>query len=129
MSAPVSLVESVRAKVEREIITNRVLEEVAAERVNQHEKWGEQNHPMIGGFMPTAHQREYARQASQWKTVNDLRVDNETLGFDGIALEEVFEALEQDDPLLQREELVQAAAVLVAMIEALDRKPIALVPA
>lgn len=108
--------------IERRLVTQSVLREVAKERDAQDKKWGEQNHPMIGGFMPEAHRREYARQAAGWKHTNDLRVENETLGFDGILLEEVCEALEETDPVNQRAELVQTAAVVVGMIEALDRK-------
>lgn len=118
----IAIPSAVREKIERELVSNRVLIEVGAERRAQDEKWGEQNHPMIGGMFPEAYRNEWALQAARWKATNDYRVENETLGFDGIALEEVFEALEEADPVKQRAELVQAAAVFVAMIEAIDRK-------
>lgn len=118
----VQISDDERALLNRVLITGEVLHAVATERVSQFEKWGVQDHPMIGGLMPRAHTREYARLAANWKSTNDMRVENETLGFDGILLEEVFEALEEPDYAKQRAELVQAAAVVVAMIEALDRK-------
>lgn len=104
--------------------TDRVLFEVWHERQRQDEKWGEQNHPMVGGPFPEARQSQWARQAEFWKQANDARAISGQIGFDGILLEEVFEALCEEDPINMREELVQVAAVAVGMIEALDRKTV-----
>lgn len=59
--------------------------------------------------------------ADAWKRTNALRVERGELAWDGILLEEVFEALAEADPAAMRAELVQAAAVIVNMIECLDR--------
>lgn len=117
-----SLTKEAMAIVDRGWVTQGVLREVAKERAEQDHQWGEQNHPMIGGMFPQAYRSNYALEARRWKDVNDYRVEKESLGFDGILLEEVFEALEEVDPVKQRAELVQVAAVAVGMVEALDRK-------
>lgn len=106
----------------RAAVTNGVLHEVADERRRQDEKWGEQNHAMVGGPFPEARRAQWARQADFWKKCNDGRVTSGQMGFDGILLEEVYEALCEEDFTKLREELVQVAAVAVGMIEALDRK-------
>lgn len=100
----------------------RILDEVFVERIQQDKKWGEQNHPMIGGPLPEPRRRQWARQADFWKKCNDGRAQSGQMGFDGILLEEVYEALCEADPIKIREELVQVAAVAVSMIEAIDRK-------
>lgn len=101
----------------------RVLDEVADERVSQDAKWGEQNHPDVPTDDPTEWVRgHYASQADVWKVINDNRVKDGTLTWDGILLEEVYEALAETDPALMRAELVQVAAVAVAWIEAIDRR-------
>ncbi len=96
-----------------------VLEEVAEERMRQDEKWGEQNHPMRSGDWSAECS---ARSADGWKRINDLRQAAGELVWHGILLEEVYEALAETDPAKQREELIQVAAVAVAMIECLDRR-------
>lgn len=107
--------------------TPDVLQEIDAERVSQDVKWGVQSHPMhfFGEDV-----RYYADMAESWKRSNAARVREATkLGrpkgancaWDGILLEEVFEALAETDPAAQRVELIQVAAVAVAMIEHIDR--------
>lgn len=111
--------------------TDRVLDEVIDERARQDRRWGEQNHPNVpkwtkpvwdsgASYDPIA---EYESEAETWKRINDSRVANGNLAWDGILLEEVYEALAEcgDDEKL-REELVQVAAVAVAWIEAIDRR-------
>jgi hypothetical protein len=87
----------------------KVEEELSA----QDEKWGEQNHPLIGGDRRGrgALREHYALLASEEKERNDRRVQNGTMGWDSILLEEVFEALEAETPEQQIEELIQSAAV------------------
>jgi hypothetical protein len=133
------------------------LDEVAAERRRQDEKWGEQNHPdgtgatwgLAGASGPRllAMVRDALHRAVNptYRSTYLSGVGVE-VGEDGqvvalahgdltigeipargatwllIALEEVFEALVEDDPVKLRAELVQAAAVLVAWIEAIDRR-------
>lgn len=102
--------------------TARVLSQVAEERRRQDEKWGPQDHPLVGGPFPEARRSQWARQADFWKKANDARVISGQTGFDGILLEEVYEALCEEEYDKARAELVQVAAVAVGMIEAIDRK-------
>jgi hypothetical protein len=104
-----------------------ILVEVADERGRQDDRWGEQNHPIL---FDSRTREVYARQAETWKKINDQRVDKRVRegvspdkrnGWDGILQEEVFEALGAPTTHEVREELVQTAAVVVAMIQSLDR--------
>lgn len=100
-----------------------VLLEVQHERNRQDEIFGEQNHPIIADDEFSAESREYyADQAELWKLANTFRKAKGGLAWDGILLEEVCEALAETDPARVRAELIQVAAVAVAMIESLDRK-------
>ena len=95
-----------------------VLDDVWLERRRQDRKWGEQNHPI-------AVARDIHRHTDEmkfWKRVNDWRNRTGQLTWDGILLEEVYEALSEVDPEKIRAELVQVAAVAVAMIECIDRQ-------
>lgn len=96
--------------------TDAILSEIKAERANQDEQWGEQNHPSSGGELSL-----FARKADHWKQINDARESLGTLSWDGILLEEVFEAISEPDLHLRRAELVQVAAVAAAEIESIDR--------
>lgn len=99
-------------------LTRWALKQVLGERNRQDKQWGEQNHPyrcsLSGrdGFLDVA---------EEWKRINAARVDAGTLAWDGILLEEAFEALAEDDDDARIEELTQVAAVAVAMIEAIRR--------
>lgn len=101
--------------------TQGVLLEIESERKAQDERWGEQNHPQGGGKSPAKAHAYYDNLANSWKSINDERIKNGNLGFDGILLEEVYEALAESDPVKRRVELVQVAAVAACMIEAIDR--------
>ena len=93
--------------------------EVYDERAKQDARWGEQNHEDV----PSDHVRaQHARTADAWKYTNADRVRRGVLAWDGILLEEVFEACAEADPARMREELVQVASVAVAWIEAIDRR-------
>lgn len=107
-----------------------VLAEVAQERGRQDEKWGEQNHPIHWPLDGARSHLIYKARADEWKTINAARVRWATergaprgfnCSWDGILLEEVYEALAEGDPAKIRAEAIQAAAVLVAMIECVDR--------
>ncbi len=114
-----------------------ILGEIHAERDRQERKWGQQNHPNRFWSPRTNTTRDdfdlaqYQAQADFWKQVNADRVkqrNDEGLGsdrnaaWDGILLEEVFEALSEEDDTSIREELIQVAAVAVAWIQAIDRR-------
>lgn len=94
-----------------------VLDEVKHERYKQHLKFGEQNHPDGTGAehsRTTANiarsqcQEAFAAKRGTWKHI--LR-------------EEYAEAMAEIDAKELREELIQVAAVCVAWVEAIDRRP------
>lgn len=104
-------------------VTRAVAEEVIQERARQDAKWGTQLHPVIGGMgFRSLSQERYQEQAVGMKEVNDYRVENGTLGWDTILLEEVYEAFAEGDLEKIREEMVQVAAVAVGIVEDIDRK-------
>lgn len=89
-------------------ITISVLEEVAAERERQDAKWGEQNHRLPFYFTIFAEEvGEVAKAVVEHESAPSLTA----------AGEEYREAIE----LQVRAELIQAAAVAVAMVERIDR--------
>lgn len=113
--------------VERTDRTALVLYEVSRERGRQDEKFGEQNHPdgtgTGGGFaLVNGLPWDFAALASRAKHHAAYRAELGTLTWADVLLEEVFEALAEDDPVKLRAELVQVAAVAVAHIEAIDRR-------
>lgn len=95
--------------------THNVLLAVARERERQNAKWGEQNHPngTSESFAPEALvrqracERAFANDYGTWFHILD---------------EEVWEAYAESDPEKLRAELIQVAAVVVAWIEAIDRR-------
>jgi hypothetical protein len=95
---------------------SRVYGDIARERNRQEAKWGEQNHPDGTGGPGRAEQaridtlecqRQFAEKTGTWLD---------------ILQEEVSEAFAEKDPAALRGELVQVAAVVVAWIEAIDRR-------
>lgn len=107
-----------------------VLEEVRAERARQDEKWGEQNHP--DGTGPESrpfHRTDINLDLRIGREVGHiLRAKCERAFISGtgtwldILLEEIGEAIAAAEPGRLRVELVQAAAVIVAWIETIDRR-------
>ena len=108
------------------------------ERERQDAKWGEQNHPDLDPRdIDSVTRAEYAFRARRWKEINAERAQPTVSGgrcnqhpdgphphtaWDGVLLEEVYEALAETDPALLRAELIQVAAVCQAWVEALDRR-------
>lgn len=102
---------------------NAVLAAIVAERARQDEQWGEQNHPdgtgpeqeilpgWRAGDLATA-----ARNACQHHASMGVVTWRDIFG------EEVCEAFAETEPAKLRAELIQAAAVLVAWVQALDRR-------
>ncbi|WP_432010152.1 hypothetical protein [Streptomyces cucumeris] len=119
--------------------TRVVLDEIHAERLRQDEKWGEQNHPDIDPRDIDVVTRDYFRQKAEiHRAVNEERAtpsrtvgrcsacpegDHTHTAWDVVLLEEAYEALGEEDPARLRAELVQVAAVAVAWVEAIDRRP------
>lgn len=112
----------------------RITEEILGERLRQHAKWGQQNHPngtgekttpvaeIVRGPANAIVNRHYAfGLAYQAKSATDRHAKEGKLTYADIFLEEVFEALAEDDPEKLRTELIQCAAVAVAWVEKIDR--------
>lgn len=95
---------------------NAVLTEIFYERVRQYDKWGVQNH--IDGTGPETVPEDYA---DRMKAVVDSSAAAGTLTFHQILMEEVAEALSEDDPKALRAELIQVSAVAAAWIQKIDR--------
>lgn len=97
-----------------------VLSEIEAERMEQHARWGEQNHPDVTVLYDKDVMGAVA-DAAREQTEIASRVGQ--LSYKHILEEEWCEAMaELHDPEALRAELVQVAAVAVAWIETLDRR-------
>lgn len=94
-----------------------VLDEVFAERVRQHDRWGQQDLP-DGEGSPQVDQHTLLLI----RAANASAVADGTLTWDLVLLEEVAEALVETDPVKRRAELIQVAAVAASWVEALDRR-------
>lgn len=90
-------------------------EEVLAERERQHLKWGEQRHPSGTGG------RLRRQDADLHRVTCQSAARRGDVTWSHILLEEVYEALAEEDESALREELVQVAAVCFAWLEDLDR--------
>lgn len=125
-------INEIAAKTEGRL---RPIGDVMKERNRQDEKWGEQHHPDGTGPGATLFGRTFSGMARDLKAINDERashgVEWDTRAgrlvpsvplWSLILLEEVYEALESDDPAHLREELVQVAAVAVNWIEDIDSR-------
>lgn len=106
---------------------NKILEEIQQERTRQDEKWGVQNHPILdplllkrsGERMCEEYEIPSENRARQLVEIHAKRGD---LTYMHILMEEISEAAScGTDTTELRKELIQSAAVLVAMIESLDR--------
>lgn len=111
-----------------------IADDVQAELTATFEKWGDQSH-VIDASGPDV--RVLGRSFKSWATImkgiNDAKYERDAQTgaivpnapkWSIILLEEVFEALEADDPKHLREELVQVSAVAQNWIKYIDaRKP------
>ncbi|WP_061246762.1 MazG-like family protein [Leptospira noguchii] len=80
----------------------KIIQEILEEREKQDEKWGEQNHNPI-----------------EWCAI----LGEEVGEVNKAALETHFKYDSKNDHFEYRKELIQVAAVAMAMIECLDRNP------
>ena len=92
-----------------------ILHEIAAERLRQDEKWGEQNHP-------DGTQKKWAVIADGMRAKCQSKAEKGELTWRDILEEEIWEAYGETDEDKLRAELVQSAAVLVNWIGAIDRR-------
>lgn len=114
MGKPSSMSELDIAKAQHEVYAG----EARIETNEQLAKWGVQNHPALHSENA---RRDFAKLAEKWKSINDARVRDGSIAWDGILLEEVFEALELTDPFAMIDELVQVAAVAISMAASIER--------
>jgi hypothetical protein len=108
-----------------------LLDDVRNERVAQLRKWGEQHHEFRREGEEV--RRRYLTEELFYKRLFDRQIDQrmdsvriptqaaEGATWDVILLEEVYEALAEDDPKKRIEELIQVAAVALAAAEDLQR--------
>lgn len=97
--------------------SKNVANEVVAERARQEAKWGEQNNPDGTGGADMELMAQIAKRET------DEAHKDGSLTYKHILKEEFFEALAESNADKLRAELVQVAAVAVAWIEAIDRRP------
>jgi hypothetical protein len=91
-----------------------ILKEIQQERERQDAKWGQQNHPIGTGVV-------YRHLANYFRELCDNAFKNGHGTYAHILLEEVAESMAELTPDGVRGELIQVAAVVVAMIEKIDR--------
>lgn len=94
--------------------------EVITEVTRQEELRGEQNHPLSPGD-GEGYRLQHDHLMKHWQSLNGYRLAQGQLAWDGILLEEVYEALAERDPEKREAELTQVAAVAVSMILASRR--------
>ena len=104
---------------DQERTTAQVLVAILNERERQLEKWGEQRHADGTGYNNTFYGESFADVADDLRVINYSYVGGVWCW---ILLEEVFEALAEEDQGKLREELIQAAAVITAWIEDIDTR-------
>lgn len=110
---------------------NSIFEEIIAERDRQEKKWGQQNHPILdqvllntdGSCTPERMCEEYEIPTEvRAKSLCEGNFSRGTGTYMHILIEEISEAAScLKDTEALRKELIQCAAVVVAMIESLDR--------
>lgn len=89
---------------------------IHAERVRQHERWGEQNfEDGTGGALA-----ESARSSAQLAC--SVAAEEGRCTWRHVLEEEVSEVLAETDPSKLREELIQVGAVCKQWVEAIDRR-------
>jgi len=104
-----------------------ILSEIKAERQRQEEKWGQQEHPILDQrlltFGPERMCDEYELPSEdRARELCEYRSRTGTLTYMHILIEEISEAASCGKNVEElRKELIQCAAVTVAMIESLDR--------
>lgn len=101
--------------------------EIKDERRKQDKKWGQQNHPILCNVLLDSEPRRMCSEyeipsENRAKALVEIHAKRKSLTFMHILIEEISEAAScQRDTKKLREELIQSGAVIVAMIESLDR--------
>lgn len=89
---------------------------ISAERERQDAQWGEQNHPNGTGGVDAYNEAKRARNACQAAAARG------EVTWRHILREEIAEAMAETNLVHLRAELIQAAAVCAAWVEAIDRR-------
>lgn len=84
--------------------------------------WGVQDRPDIGGWFPESFRLSYLEKLDRVREREARTRSNGTLGWDLILLEEVYEALAEEDEDKLRVELIQVAAVALQWARAIRRR-------
>jgi len=93
-----------------------ILDDIYAERQRQNDKWGEQNHPIGNGQQSDIDLAIRAKETCEEATLRG------EVTWRHILNEEIAEIYAETEPSRLREEMIQSAAVIVAMLECLDRQ-------
>lgn len=99
----------------------KVLDEILLEMANQIDKWGVQNHSILPESKPDPETYFGIPNETLVKHTCEYRTNKACLSYFDILLEEVVEVANAKTPEDIREELIQVAAVVISMIESLDR--------
>jgi hypothetical protein len=100
-----------------------VLHDVYDEEIRQDKKWGaERSHPDGTGPEILLLGAEMEDLANLMRTATDNAARDGRVSWAHILLEEVFEALAEEDPAKLRTELIQSAAVIGQWAEDIDRR-------
>ena len=91
-----------------------ILAQLREERENQDKKWGEQNHP-------NGTSEQFTQDADIARAYCERQARRGLVTWKDILEEEIHEAYAEVRPEILRKELIQAAAVIVAWVESIDR--------
>lgn len=92
----------------------KIITDLLAERDAQDALFGVQDLPFGTG-------PRFEQEANDYRYLCDRASERGTLTMRHVFLEEVFEAMAEDDPAALRAELVQAVAVGIKFLEIIDR--------
>lgn len=101
---------------------DRILDEFKSERELQTAEWGVQRHPDGTGPDGVLAGHSFSQLADMIRAAVDEAGKTGTKTWCGIVLEEVFEAMAENDEAKLRRELVQVGALAAAWIAAIDTR-------
>jgi GH18 family chitinase len=102
-----------------------IFEEIRAERQRQDEKFGKQNHSMLGktfDLIDIGRMYPHKNILRNQMVLCRERIKSNKHGWFDILLKELCESFLETEPEKQREEMIQVAAVAVQIIESLDKR-------
>lgn len=102
---------------------SRIMVEVAAERVAQDDKWGAPHDVPNGtGLDGSLLGYSFGELRDMLQSFVDTAAERHTSTMAAVLLEEVFEALAEDDDEKLRVELIQVAAVAAKWVRIIDER-------